>query len=57
MRQQRDGRGQKDFAALLSRPDIEDMFAISYPRGQVAHPPPFNTDPGRFRNDTFLEAM
>lgn len=52
-----DGRGQKDFAALLSRPDIEDMFAMPYPRGQVAHPPALNADPGRIRNETFFKAM
>ena len=52
-----DGRGPKDFAVLLSRPDVEDMFAIPYLRGPVAHPPALNADPGRIRNETFFKAM
>ena len=52
-----DGKGRKDFPALLSGPDIEDMFAIPYPVGGPFEPPPLNSDPGRIRNAAFFRAM
>jgi hypothetical protein len=52
-----DGEGAKDFATLLDRPDIEDMFAIPHPRGRPPEPPALNADPGRIRSEAFFKAM
>ena len=52
-----DGRGAKDFATLLDSADIEDMFAIPYPRAWPTQPPARNADPGRIRNEAFFKAM
>ena len=52
-----DGRGAKDFDMLLAEPDIEDMFAIRYPRGPAGAPPALNADPGRIRNEAFFKKM
>jgi hypothetical protein len=52
-----DGKGSKDFAALLAHPDIEDMFAIPYPVGRPLAPPPLDFDPGRIRNAAFFRSM
>lgn len=52
-----DGRGEKDFAAWLADPDIEDMLAIPYPTSAVIAAPPVNSDPGRARNSTFFDKM
>jgi hypothetical protein len=52
-----DGGGDKDFATLLARPDIEDMFAITYPKGRLSRPPALDADPGRIRNEAFFKTM
>ena len=52
-----DGKGGKDFETLLTSPDIEDMFAIPYPKGRLFQPPALNSDPGRIRNDAFFKKM
>jgi hypothetical protein len=52
-----DGKGGKSFETLLASPDIEDMFAIGYPLGQLQPVPPLNSDPGRIRNTAFFQAM
>jgi hypothetical protein len=52
-----DGRGDKDFATLLTEPDIKDMFAIPYPRGAPHNAPVENEDPGRIRNAAFFRKM
>jgi hypothetical protein len=52
-----DATGPKDIATLLSAPDIEDMFALPYPKGRAALAPALNADPGRFRNGAFFKAM
>lgn len=51
-----DGRGIKTFDALLETPDLADIFAIPYPRGEPA-PPSVNADPGRARPDRFFDRM
>lgn len=52
-----DGRGEKDFEALLASADIEDMFAIPYPKGRLSQPPALNADPGRIRNEAFFKKL
>jgi hypothetical protein len=47
----------KNFDAMLERPDLKDMLSLSYPRGEQRNPPRFNYDPGRFRNDAFFRAL
>jgi D-alanyl-D-alanine carboxypeptidase len=44
-----DGHGAKGFEAMLDRPDIKDMFAMTYPTGDNNLPPEVNFDPGRVR--------
>jgi hypothetical protein len=44
-----DGKGPKPFEAMLDHPDIKDMFAMTYPRGDKGIPPEINSDPGRIR--------
>jgi hypothetical protein len=44
-----DGRGAKDFEALLAMPDLEDMFYAAYPLGRTGTLPAVNSDPGRVR--------
>lgn len=52
-----DGRAAKDFDTLLKTADIEDMFAIAYPKGPPVAPPALNEDPGRIRNEAFFKTM
>jgi D-alanyl-D-alanine carboxypeptidase len=52
-----DGKGVKDFEALIADPDIEDMLALPYPAGGAATPPEKNFDPGRTRNLAFFNKM
>jgi len=52
-----DGEGKKTFEAMLVRPDIKDMFAMTYPIGEEALPPEVNFDPGRIRNTAFFEKI
>jgi hypothetical protein len=52
-----DGKGVKDFEALLADPDIEDMLAVPYPAGGSATAPEKNFDPGRARNLAFFNKM
>jgi hypothetical protein len=52
-----DGKGVKDFEALIADPDIEDMLALPYPAGGAATPPEKNFDPGRARNLAFFNKM
>ncbi|WP_456432102.1 M15 family metallopeptidase [Nitratifractor sp.] len=53
-----DGK-RKDFQTLLNRPDLEDMFRFSYPRGPrgYGHAPAKNHDPGRIRYEPFFRRM
>ena len=44
-----DGHGAKAFEAMLERPDIKDMFAMTYPTGDKGLAPDVNFDPGRVR--------
>jgi hypothetical protein len=44
-----DGKGLKPFEAMLDHPDIKDMFAIPYPRGDQGLAPGVDVDPGRVR--------
>jgi D-alanyl-D-alanine carboxypeptidase len=52
-----DGKGEKSFEDWLADPDIEDMFAVPYPAGDLAAPPARNADPGRARNAAFFDRM
>jgi hypothetical protein len=49
-----DGRGYKQVAAWLEKPDIEDMFRHAYPAGRKADTPLRDFDPGRARNEAFF---
>ena len=51
-----DGLGAKSFNALLSSPDLQDIFAIEYPNGDPS-PPPLDADPGRARPEAFFDTM
>ena len=50
-----DGR-HKSAKELLEDPDVQDMFAYSYPRGKAGAPAKFQ-DPGRIRNDDFFKKI
>jgi hypothetical protein len=52
-----DGKGKKSFEAWLADPDIEDMFAIPYPVGELTAAPARNADPGRARNAAFFKRL
>ena len=52
-----DGKGKKSFEAWLAAPDIEDMFAVPYPSGDLVAAPLRNADPGRARNAAFFNRM
>ena len=43
--------------SLLVYPDIEDMFAYSYPKGPLAAAPAKPQDPGRIRYEPFFRKM
>ncbi len=51
-----DGGGKKDFDALLTRPDLQDIFAIAYPAGPIVAPA-VDEDPGRARPEAFFDRM
>lgn len=44
-----DGKGQKSLDQMLDHPDIDDMFAMPYPSGNLGFPPAVDADPGRVR--------
>jgi hypothetical protein len=52
-----DGIADKDFATLLDRPDLDDMFAFAYPLGAEVPLPILNHDPGRVRHAPFFARM
>jgi hypothetical protein len=52
-----DGKREKGFEAWLADPDIEDMFSVPYPAGDLAAAPTPNSDPGRARNAAFFNRM
>lgn len=52
-----DGKAGKPFDAWLAEPDVADMFALPYPAGSTATPPPVNFDPGRARNTAFFDKV
>jgi D-alanyl-D-alanine carboxypeptidase len=52
-----DGNGKKSFEAWLADPDIEDMFAVHYPAGDLVAAPARKADPGRARNAAFFNRM
>jgi hypothetical protein len=47
----------KSFDALLEKPDIDDMFYVSYPKGSPPAPPAKNVDPGRVRFEPLFVKM
>jgi D-alanyl-D-alanine carboxypeptidase len=51
-----DGKGQKSFEDLLADPDLQDIFAVPYPKSDPS-PPPVNSDPGRARPDAFFNTI
>jgi hypothetical protein len=52
-----DGRGVKDFEAMLEAPDLEDMFYAPYPLGRSGTAPGVNIDPGRVRYQPMFAKM
>jgi hypothetical protein len=50
-----DGRSGKTPEQLLDEPDLDDIFAYSYPKGRLSAPP--QTDPGRVRYAPFFQKM
>lgn len=50
-----DGVANKSFDAMLDAPDLDDMFAVPYPKGDQSAPP--SSDPGRVRNAAFFSKM
>jgi D-alanyl-D-alanine carboxypeptidase len=52
-----DGKGDKTFADWLEKPDIEDTLSVAYPAGDLASPPPMDSDPGRARNAAFFDKV
>jgi hypothetical protein len=52
-----DGKGDKPFEAMLSDPDIKDMFAMTYPAGDKGLAPEANFDPGRIRYQPLFNKM
>jgi hypothetical protein len=51
-----DDEKQKSTEELLKNPDVQDMFAYSYPKGKTGAPAKFQ-DAGRIRNDDFFKKM
>jgi len=52
-----DGK-EKSFKERINNPDIEDMFYYKYPRGENSYfLPKYNYDPGRIRNELFMQKM
>ncbi len=51
-----DGKS-KTIAERLKSPDIKDLFAYTYPKGKLETVPAKNEDPGRIRNEKFLQKM
>lgn len=52
-----DGLGKKPITGWLENPDIEDMFEVPYPPGDLASPPALDIDPGRARNAALFDKM
>ena len=52
-----DDKTTKTFDELLAKPDIDDMFYVSYPAGTVPAQPAINSDPGRVRFEPLFVAM
>jgi hypothetical protein len=52
-----DGIADKTFEQLLDRPDLQDMFSISYPPGKNYEIPKENDDPGRIRVEPLFESV
>ncbi len=49
---------EKDLAARLASPDLEDQMATPYPAGaDWVGPPPPNHDPGRIRHEGFFRSV
>jgi peptidoglycan L-alanyl-D-glutamate endopeptidase CwlK len=47
----------KTFEERLASQDLEDQFAIPYPKGKPAGPPAKNDDPGRVRVEALFKAV
>ncbi len=52
-----DGVVTKSFNQMLDKPDIDDMFYVSYPAGTTPKQPSRNSDPGRVRYEPLFVAM
>jgi hypothetical protein len=52
-----DGVNGKSFDQLLKNASILDQLLLPYPPGHPAGPPALNDDPGRFRNEAFLQKL
>lgn len=51
-----DGKPAKPFDAWLADPDLDDIFTIAYPAGEIA-PPAKDSDPGRARPPALFDKM
>ena len=52
-----DNKINKTFEELLAKPDIDDMFYVSYPAGTEPKQPAINSDPGRVRFEPLFVEM
>jgi hypothetical protein len=52
-----DGNGKKTPAERIDNPDLEDMFALSYPAGAAAQVPAPDEDPGRARVTALFDGL
>jgi hypothetical protein len=52
-----DGSSGKSFDQLLRSASILDQLLLTYRPGRPAGPPDMNDDPGRFRNEAFLQKL
>ena len=52
-----DDKKQKTHNQLINSADIQDIFSIKYPKGELAPAIAKNSDPGRYRNEKLLKAV
>lgn len=51
-----DGKADKPLEAWLADPDLDDIFSIPYPTGEISAPPK-DSDPGRARPSALFDKM
>jgi len=52
-----DGRRDKTLDEMIAHPDLDDMFAFSYPAGSDETAPDRDVDPGRVRHRVLFDAI